>query len=175
MDHFLLIDDAQQTYWDDALWTWLKDYCQAGLRSFRVALFCGHEYNTDGKCPTPPHISPESKIQLDREPRTTGGQPIGLKLSEKEFEEVYIKHDKTLRCDMPLRQLIYNWTDGHVGAVKAMFGYITRKVSMIVAHRHSSATERARVSIARLDEYRVHSGTIPNRQLQWEGVLLPCA
>ena len=55
-DHFLLIDDAPQTYWDEALWTWLKDYCQAGLLSFR---FWGYEYDTAGKFATPPHISPE--------------------------------------------------------------------------------------------------------------------
>lgn len=77
-EHVILIDDAQQAYWDSVLWTWLKDACQTGLRAFRAILFCGHEHDTADEPTMLSHISNECKVQLDRESHTPGGPLIGL-------------------------------------------------------------------------------------------------
>ena len=69
-EHFLLIDDAEQTYLDRVFWIWVKDHCQSGMYRYRVILFCRYEYNTYGEATISPHIPRECKVELDQELHT---------------------------------------------------------------------------------------------------------
>jgi hypothetical protein len=59
--------------------------------------------------------------------------PVGLLLDRKEYNGVLNRFkDKQLLLDEELKTFIFEFTAGHVGAVRAMFAYIVKTVRCLI-------------------------------------------
>ena len=142
-NHYLLFDNAQDTYWDAFLWENLfKDTVQRGSGP-RAILFCSYgspstrpvEYDTGN----PLHLDDSARISLTPHRVDTSDPefpPIGLLFSRAEFDEAVDRFKgpdhSCIRMDEELRQTLFEWTMGHAGAVGDFLWKLSRVVSPAV-------------------------------------------
>jgi hypothetical protein len=156
--HYLLFDNAQDTYWDGYLWEdFFKDTIQRGSRTCAI-LFCSYGSPTarpvdhDNGAPL---VLPESaRISLTPDRIDTSDPeflPIGLLFSGEEFEEAVNRFKGPdyghIRMDQDLRRMLFEWTMGHAGAVGDLLYELSCVVSPICYYRIiSSPTSQMLVS-----------------------------
>jgi hypothetical protein len=124
---YLLFNDAQDTYEDEDLWNgFLKDI--RGM-NWHVVLFCsygspeGHVVeHTRG---TPLNLRNSARMSLRPQDEIPG-----LLLTRDEYNDVVRRLEDPVNLDQELHDLIFYWTEGHVGAVEDMFEMISHKVSV---------------------------------------------
>ncbi|TDL19522.1 hypothetical protein BD410DRAFT_842059 [Rickenella mellea] len=127
---YILFDNGHQTYWDGGLWEYfIKDQVQSGFL-YRAVLFCG--YGNPSNRPVwysggaPPVIGPWSRVSLRRQNERGGDddeEGVGLLLSRPEFDE-YMANLKYFPLDSRFRDMVYEWTTGHAGAIDAIWQII---------------------------------------------------
>jgi hypothetical protein len=134
---YFLFDNAQDTYWDGHLWEYFfKDTVQHGSGPLAV-LFCS--YGSPSNRPVeyeegvPPILPPSSRISLTPYYDGSGFPPIGLLFSREEFEEAVDRFrgadNKCICVDQTLRQMLFEWTMGHAGAVGDLLTKLSQTVS----------------------------------------------
>ncbi|KAG8999525.1 hypothetical protein FRB94_006124 [Tulasnella sp. JGI-2019a] len=114
---YILFDEAQSSYWDRSLWNdYFKTIMYRGT-SIRLVLFCIH----DNPSYRPYHLLElAARITL----RLTSTSDIGLLLTRPEYNELLKKSPKRIHFVEDLKDAIYEWTAGHVGAVVSVLLYI---------------------------------------------------
>ena len=141
---YLLFDNAQDTYWDVHLWeNFFKDVVQHGSGPLAI-LFCS--YGSPGTKPVeydegnPPILPLSSRISLTPshdDTNDSGFPPIGLLFSREEFKEAvdcFRGADVTrIRVEQELRQILFEWTMGHAGAVGDLLTVLSNTVSSLVS------------------------------------------
>jgi hypothetical protein len=147
---YLLFDEGQQTYNDLDLWNGFFKNLEM-FPNYRVVLFCSYgspdmEAYASTFRDTPVNIPDDRGVQL---------WPLtnipGLLLSKEEFCDLYVRRISELhihnsfKVDEPVLNLLYNWTEGHVGAVSFFLILIERKVTHFMYEISSnSSTSRLR-------------------------------
>ncbi|KAF8638655.1 hypothetical protein AX17_002036 [Amanita inopinata Kibby_2008] len=132
---FLLLDDGQDTYWDDLLWNgFLKDVYAQGTK-YRVVAFCSYGSSASEAFEpprgTPPVLHQAARFSLWQDSGSMGG----LLLRPNEFKEVVTRFDPLCRkLDQGLQDHIYAWSGGHVGATTELLCFILEKKFMLRNH-----------------------------------------
>ena len=126
-ERYFLFDEGQTTYWDEALWLAFKDTIQSMQKPVYAILFCtyGNEEVRDPKSVTPIDLT-GARVTLERV-HTDGDISFGLLLDKLEFGDVIDRNSK-LRLADDLRDFIYDFTRGHVGATLAVAQFLLKKV-----------------------------------------------
>jgi len=126
-ERYFLFDEGQTTYWDDILWAELKDSFQSSSKPIYAILFCsyGNDDVSLAQDVTPVDFG-EARVTLERTNRGLS-KPCGLLLDEEEFREVINLREKISLAD-DLRDFIYHFTQGHVGALVAVVTFLLKKV-----------------------------------------------
>jgi hypothetical protein len=141
---YLLFDNAQDTYWDGDLWdVFFKDVVQHRSGP-RAILFCSYG------SPSPRPVEHDNGIPLvipsnacvsltpyHDDTSDLGFPPIGLLFSREEFDEAVDRFrgpdGDCILMDGELRQMLFEWTQGHAGAVGDLLRVLSRVVSPIVS------------------------------------------
>lgn len=112
---FLIVDEAQSSYWDSSFWLILKDIKPE--TRFHVITFAsyGSVGHNIGDPSTPILISSHQNISLIAVDHGDG-TPIGLLLTRREFDELLTKVFVDHYFDTSFLDGVYNITNGHVGA-----------------------------------------------------------
>lgn len=133
-DDFYLIDEGHTSYWDQHLWKDFKDDFQTTtiINAPYAVLFCRYSEDLQEIHSFNPPSLETAKLTLARITRPPNGAedmtPVGLLLDWEEYLSVLDRFtDKRLLLDDELRNFIFEFTAGHVGAVEAMFKYIMIK------------------------------------------------
>lgn len=121
----ICIDDAQSTYYDDELWSFLKMLDSAGA-SF--ILFCS--YGSPGPEPvevrsgTPPIFGRLQRISLQWGENTSMDPPIGLLLLKDEADDLIFRccaqNANKPVLSSELSDLLYKISGGHAGALSGL-------------------------------------------------------
>ena len=121
-ERFFLFDEGQTTYWDRTLWVTFKDNIK-GLTGAYAILFCGYgnEVESNPDVPTPLKLT-GARVTLGRV-HQDGSKSFGLLLDKPEFCDV-IERLSTLRLTDDLRDFVYNFTGGHIGAILAVTTFL---------------------------------------------------
>jgi hypothetical protein len=135
-DDFYLIDEGHTSYWDELLWKDFKDNFQTNHPESGTpyaVLFCSYSEDLrEVHELTPPNVD-AAKLTLARVTRPPNNAedmtPVGLLLDWKEYLGVLKRFtDKKLLLDDEMKDFIFEFTVGHVGAVQAMFQYLIKTV-----------------------------------------------
>ena len=129
---YILFDNAQDTYWDTALWeSFFKDH-QQRRNGYRIILFCSYGSATkrilDYDHGTPFLVRPRARVSLRRTTVAAGCEPVGLLLNREEFDDV-VDRSPVVLLGPDLQDFIFDSTDGHVGAVISMLEALSSLVS----------------------------------------------
>ena len=139
---YILIDEAQDSYWDEDFWNDFLKQLQGFDKGTRAILFCSYGSPSarpnDHAAFTPLSIGAVARVSL--RPQST--DDIGLLLTREEYEELLRKHPKVLAFDEGLKSAIYEWTAGHVGAVYVLIEFILDEVSTSHKIHPTLLTER---------------------------------
>jgi energy-coupling factor transporter ATP-binding protein EcfA2 len=138
-DDFYLIDEGHTSYWD--LWKDFKDKFQSTsiIDAPYAVLFCSYSDNLrETHNFTPPGLK-AAKLTLARITTPPDGAkdmtPVGLLLDWGEYLGVLHRFtDEKLLLDDELKRFIFEFTAGHVGAVKAMFEYMIKTVRCLIPY-----------------------------------------
>lgn len=124
----ILVDEAQKTYGDNALWnTIMKGYQDAYGINFKLCLFCS--YGSPASGPDMTYFTPEKIRNCQRISLTPqnqdGSPPIGLFYSKDEFYDVVsrslaYRYTEKFNFDGQALDYIFALTNGHPGAVLSM-------------------------------------------------------
>ncbi|KAG9035115.1 hypothetical protein FRB95_011982 [Tulasnella sp. JGI-2019a] len=125
---YVLIHEAQSTYWDIPLWNKRSKTVQQMDSTTKVALFCSYgspdirpnRYPVErGACLT---LGPKSRVSLK-----ASASGIGLYLTHAEYEEFCqlapMRRNKII-LTQDLMDALYQWTAGHVGMIESLFLFI---------------------------------------------------
>lgn len=155
---YLLIDEAQRSYWDDALWADFFKKIQEYKGNPLVILFTsfgspgigyeGHYLEEDK--PTPLKFSPEQQISIRPDEsldysqsflRTSNDgvvefcyfRPVGLLLEEDEAIDIVTRYEKdgiypSLSLSADLKKGLFLISDGHVGLLMALLSVLLKPV-----------------------------------------------
>ena len=133
-ERFFLFDEGQTTYWDTTLWAIFKDEFQSirkpeePRKLVYAILFCSHgneNVNSDGE-PTPVVLS-GARVTLKRADLGVS-KPCGLLLDNEEYLQlIRLRKGKLLLAD-DLRNFVYEFTQGHVGAIVAIIEFLVKQV-----------------------------------------------
>jgi len=126
-ERYFLFDEGQTTYWDTTLWVAFKDTIQSTNQPVYAILFCsyGNENVSDFKLSTP-LVFGDARVTLNRIDKGLS-EPCGLLLNEKEFDNILTRRPG-LRLAGDLRDFVYCFTRGHVGATVAVVEFLLKKV-----------------------------------------------
>ncbi|KAG8822700.1 hypothetical protein FRC17_009488 [Serendipita sp. 399] len=181
---YYLIDEGQTSYWDQDLWKDFKDAFQNQSFADRphVVLFCSYNEELrvlhgyiplefgDGKLALARRTQPPDSMQ-DR-------TPVGLLLDWDEYLGVLNRfEEKRFLLDDDLKKFIFDFTAGHVGAVKAMFRYMvkTAEPDMSTGRTVSLAEFQSRdLTSAKLSEHLSQDSTVArslSRDPRWFPVM----
>ncbi|KDQ11029.1 hypothetical protein BOTBODRAFT_470384 [Botryobasidium botryosum FD-172 SS1] len=118
--YYLLIDEAQTSYWDMELWSnFLKFHQGSGSRG-RVVLFCS--YGSPSPMPVvftniaPIYLPPVARVSF----RASQPSGAGLLLTHPEYEDFLRRQKKVFALDEDFKSLLYQWTRGHVGVLDSL-------------------------------------------------------
>ncbi|KAG9017626.1 hypothetical protein FRB95_006319, partial [Tulasnella sp. JGI-2019a] len=124
---YILFDEGQDSYWDRPLWNDYFKTMSAGTTSIRLILFCSYGSPSNRLNDIPGLgslvLSPDARISL--RPRSTGD--LGLLLTRPEYDDVLIKYPKQVLFTEDMKDAIYEWTAGHVGAIVSILEFILRR------------------------------------------------
>ena len=109
----LILDEAQMSYWDQALWLEGLKPIQPNA-PYMIILFASHGSASRNllTTATPFRVQEEQLVGLARGPRSS----IGLLLTREEMEGVVKKRFPDHQFDESLLDCVYDLTSGHVGA-----------------------------------------------------------
>jgi hypothetical protein len=127
-ERYFLFDEGQTTYWDAFLWKVLKDKFQSSSSPVYAILFCSYgneDVSLDQKV-TPLDFG-NARVTLRRTNRSLS-KPCGLLLDKEEFCDVITRRRPKLCLADDLRDFIYAFTQGHVGATVAVVTFLLKKV-----------------------------------------------
>ena len=126
---FLLFDEAQATYGDGILWNDFFKGVADRHAIYRVVLFCSYGSHTlppvTQVVGTPPCLRPIARVSLSR---TDVEGSVGILLERSEFDEVISRFEQPMKLHPDLQNLIFTYTDGHVGAVVELLRVMWNKV-----------------------------------------------
>ncbi|KAF8416586.1 hypothetical protein EV426DRAFT_685726, partial [Tirmania nivea] len=132
LDYFLLVDEAQSTYWDDQFWSgFIKEVAQgswAGGKHY-VVLFSSYGSVSLPDAITPPYLGPEKTVSLRSDPNDP--HPVALLLNPEEFIDALERKAKDPRLNLPLKYTeqvataLYHATQGHAGALHSLIASFT--------------------------------------------------
>jgi hypothetical protein len=127
-ERYFLFDEGQTTYWDSTLWVVFKDSIQSGINPVYAILFCsyGKQNVIEPYMPMPLSLR-GAMVTLDRVD-FGGSKPCGLLLDEEEFRDVIDRQAGKLLLAEDLRNFVYHFTRGHVGATLAVIQFLLKKV-----------------------------------------------
>ncbi|KAK2459536.1 hypothetical protein APHAL10511_008442 [Amanita phalloides] len=126
---YLLFDEAQDTYHDVNLWNnFFKRVHDGAFNNYYIVLFCSYGspspqpvmYDRGG---TPLALNPAARVSLWH-----AANPVGLLLSQTEFEEVAAKYKPSLKLHPGLLDYLFHLTAGHVGAVVSLLAIVAYQV-----------------------------------------------
>jgi hypothetical protein len=131
---FLLFDNAHDIYWDVELWDQFFKTVSSSV--YHVVLFCSCgspsitsvTYNHR----TPTRLPATRRVSLVPVQHDDGLGTVGLLLNRVEFDEVVSQYNKDLQIDDGLREEIFEWTAGHVGAVVDILTIIVQHVCILI-------------------------------------------
>jgi hypothetical protein len=139
-DDFYLIDEGHTSYWDENLWKDFKDNFQRTniINAPYAVLFCNYSEDLR-EIHSFSALSLAAELTLARITRPPDGAedmtPVGLLLDWEEYLGVLDRFaDKRLLLDDELKKFIFDFTAGHVGAVKAMFEYMIETVRCFIPY-----------------------------------------
>ncbi len=125
---YVLLDDAQATYWDLGFWIDFIKPAQNTRLNRRVVLFCRYSNpstsNGQGHLPV---IGPFATISIQPPKQTQMDGPT-LLLTRNEYNELLRNWRDPLLLDERLRTAIYDWTSGHAGAIHCVLDHISKQV-----------------------------------------------
>ena len=160
---YILIDEAQDSYWDKEFWNDFLEGVRGTYKGIRVILFCsyGNLSNRPNAHPsfTPLNIPSVACVSL----RPQNASEIGLLLTRGEYDDLLGNHPKVLKFDDDLKCAIYEWTAGHVGAVEALIGIILHTVVASHQVHPISLTERG------VTDCRWHTQCVLGYPARWMG------
>ena len=103
-----------------------------GYHVYHVILFCSYGNPSSRPVPhrigTPLALGEAARISL--RPREGSEGSIGILLNRSEFDEVVSRFKHQLNLHPDLLDLIFQWTDGHVGAVVKLLQVISNQASL---------------------------------------------
>ena len=117
---FLPFDEAQATYGDGILWNDCFKDVSDGHSIYRVVLFLFCSYGSHTSRPvtqvvgTSLRLRPNARISLSR---TDVEGSVGILLERSELNEVISRFEQPINLHSDLQNLIFTYTNGHVGAV----------------------------------------------------------
>ena len=137
--NFHLINEGHTSYWDQRLWKDFKDEFQTKDTNAPYAiLFCSYSKNLQELHSfTLPNVIAKLTLACVTSPpnRPEDMSPVGLLLDWEEYLGVLTRFkDKRLLIDNELREFIFDFTAGHVGAAKAMFGWLIKMVRCLIPY-----------------------------------------
>jgi hypothetical protein len=125
---YLLFDDGQDTYADQALWNgFFKNISTTG---YYAILFCSYGSPAE----TPVNLDFGTSLVLVDAARISlwpTEEQVGVLLAEKEFNEVVERFPEKICLDDALRREIFDWTNGHIGAVSEILTAISHKACSV--------------------------------------------
>ena len=128
---FLLFDEAQATYGDGILWNDFFKGVADRHTIYRVVLFCSYGSHTSPPVTqvvgTPLCLRPIARVSLSR---TDVEGSVGILLERSEFDEVISRFEQPMKLHPDLQNLIFTYTDGHVGAVVELLRMMWNKVGL---------------------------------------------
>ncbi|EYE94524.1 crinkler effector domain-containing protein [Aspergillus ruber CBS 135680] len=141
----VLVDEAQVTYNDTALWnTIIKERRSLTcLYNFRLCLFCSYgspRTGPDQTFFTPVTLFDEQRISLT--PQNQSHSPnIGLFYDKEEFKDVVsrlltYKYSERFTFDEDAQDYIFALTNGHPGAVESIVNVLFQVYRHDIKHRH---------------------------------------
>ncbi|TDL27128.1 hypothetical protein BD410DRAFT_486230 [Rickenella mellea] len=122
----VIIDEAQQTYWDGSLWDdYFKPLCNDPInRENRIIIFSSYgSPNRAMAGGTLWDVPSANRISFHETIPPPGHEPVGLFFTKDEFKD-YVSRRTILhqhKFDSQLLDEIFNLTAGHVGAFEEMF------------------------------------------------------
>ncbi|SJL09128.1 uncharacterized protein ARMOST_12504 [Armillaria ostoyae] len=125
---WLLMDDMENSYWDRHLWQWIND--AHIVKDVRIIIFCryGCVFGRSAD-PTAIPLDASPKIFIDRRChmglQSTEDFPFGLYFSQTEFSE-YVQQRRGVSIDEDLERCFFLWTNGHIGAITALYGMLQK-------------------------------------------------
>lgn len=127
-----IIDEAQQSYSDEALWRGLiksQSGCQSGARICLFASYGNPVMGTpEGPGGPPVHFESEQRVSLLRYHALHGphSNNLGLFYTLEEFEYVLLLWSAVNEVEIApvARKILYYVTGGHPGAVESLVAYI---------------------------------------------------
>jgi len=125
----ILVDEAQMTYNDSALWNTILKKRQSSFLgyNFRLCLFCSYGSPSAGPDQTfftPVRLSNQQCISLTPQSRQ-GSPPIGLFYDKEEFKDVAsrsipFEYRKRFTFDEGAQDYLFALSNGHPGAVESI-------------------------------------------------------
>ncbi len=128
---WLLMDNMESSYWDRHLWQWIKD--AHIVKDVKIVIFCryGCVFGRSAD-PTAIPLDASPRIYIDRRChmglQPTEDFPFGLYFTQTEFSE-YIQQRRGVSIDEDLERCFFLWTNGHIGAITALYGMLQKAVS----------------------------------------------
>lgn len=127
---YILFNEAQDSYWDEELWSGLIKSTAGGTTRNCIVLFCyfgslsgrptAFESNT-----TSPTLILNARISL----RPTAADPdLYLLLDRSEYDDVIARRQRPVHLDEDLKSATFSWTAGHVGAVTVFLEFLSLRV-----------------------------------------------
>ncbi|KAJ6559176.1 hypothetical protein DFH09DRAFT_1083777 [Mycena vulgaris] len=123
-DTIILIDEGQATYSDLTLWnTYFKGWAGDLSGPFGVIIACSYgsvspHVMASGPY-TPINLEDSQRIEL----RRSSDNPLGLLFDQAEMDELFdlaVAAKVMPPTDQPLRQLVFQWTEGYISVVVAI-------------------------------------------------------
>ncbi|EED14660.1 conserved hypothetical protein [Talaromyces stipitatus ATCC 10500] len=165
----IIIDEAQTSYGDTALWNQIIKDIHGGIGyKVKLCLFCSYGSPSEGlpynrrDHGTPVGFGCAQRISLTPSGEL-GSPPIGLFYNRDEFEIVVTKlcsSDPVEKyiIDNDARNYIFNFTNGHPGAVSSIVYYLFQVYRSQVKHKDISTITQDYVTQALADDNKVFSG-----------------
>ncbi|BCR83119.1 crinkler effector domain-containing protein [Aspergillus chevalieri] len=144
----ILVDEAQLTYNDSALWNTILKKRQSSFLgyNFRLCLFCSYgspEAGPDQTFFTPVRLSNQQCISLTPQSQQ-GAPPIGLFYDKEEFKDVAsrsipFEYRKRFTFGECAQDYIFALSNGHPGAVESILSTLFQAYHHDIKHGHIRA------------------------------------
>jgi hypothetical protein len=124
---YLLFDNGEDTYLDGPLWN--AFFKNITMTKYYVVLFCSHGSPSDSPVITDSQVvAPLVLLQAARMSLWPSAQSAGVLLTRTEFDEVVERFPKKICLHPILQQEIFEWTNGHIGAITELLEKIAQQV-----------------------------------------------
>ncbi|BCR87943.1 ATP-binding protein [Aspergillus chevalieri] len=140
----ILVDEAQATYNDDALWnTIFKERLTPSVYKFKLCLFCSYGSPVTGPDQTfftPVRFSDQQRISLTPQSQEDS-PPIGLFYDKEEFKDVVSRlltfyYEERFNFNEGALEYIFALSNGHPGAVTSIVDVLYEAYRQDIKHGH---------------------------------------